>query len=761
MMTAAMPVLPHVTVRMPGVRWFSGGGCVISRSDGGRDVYVGGMLIGHYDAGERGARNAILVGLARDARMHLGQLAKAFELSSDGLREIRRVFEAKGLAGILVRNPGGRPTKLDDGLRCRLEKLFEAGATVSAAYAKVVRRRKIGRALVGRARKEWAARRRAEAQAGTDGDPPATTAMLPGVAPAEISISVSATKPDAVSASASVAVTASALVVAPTAGDRDAGDRGGRADSQGAGADTTISGAPGSVHGGEIVQHVGSWLLLGLLEKYGLYGVAGKVCRDHALDAGSTRVALDATVVALALGQGCVEGVRRIATPTAPLLLRAANAPSADFVRVTLGRLADVGTPALHFGMAGRYLAAARAQRESGPVPFYLDNHLRPYTGKEVIRRGWRMQDKRVRPGITDHYVHDVDGRPVLRTVTTDHASLPECLFPIADLLHIGLGGEERILIGFDRAGAYPETMAQLRDHEHRYEFVTYERRPYPILPSTAFDREFTLDDEELRFTETRINLGAGRGRVRRIAVRMPDERQVNLVAVGDSSAEWLIAFMRGRWVQENGFKHGVERWGVNQLDGRRTCPYAADTIVPNPARRRLDHALRLARMREGHARCDLLELPDGDHRRERLEQDIAQAVRERRSLLEQRPTVPKRAPLCETELAGKLVFHDGLYKTVLDTVRIACANAEADLAAMLAPLLPRAAEAKKTVANLLAAPGRVLLDRGAVRVALAPAGTGPEQLAFAKFYAQIDAARLTLPGDPDRRRLRFGSRVS
>ena len=417
MMTNAVPMLPHVAVRVPGVRWFSGGGCVISRADDGRDVYVGGMLIGHYEQGDRGARNVILVGLARGAQMHLGQLAAAFELSSDGLREIRRVFDAKGLTGILARNPGGQPTKLDELLRSRLEKLFEAGATVSAPHAKVGRHRKISRALVGRARKEWA-QRRAEVVATTPADDPSTTtAMLPGV---------TFTSVPKFKASAAIAGT------------------------------RTIGDATGEVHGGAIVQHAGSWLLLGLLENYGLYGLAASVCRKHDLDEDATRVALDALVVALAIGQGCVEGVRRIATPTSSLLLRAPQAPSAEWVRVTLGRFANVGTPALHFGMAGRYLAAAREARASGPVPFYVDGHLRPYTGQEVIRRGWRMQDKRVRPGITDHYVHAVDGRPVLRTVSPSHASLPECLFPIADLLHIGLGGEERILLAFDRAGRSP-----------------------------------------------------------------------------------------------------------------------------------------------------------------------------------------------------------------------------------------------------------------------------------------------------------------
>ena len=209
-----------------------------------------------------------------------------------------------------------------------------------------------------------------------------------------------------------------------------------------------------------------------------------------------------------------------------------------------------------------------------------------------------------------------------------------------------------------------------------------------------------------------------------------------------------------------------MERWGINQLDARRTSPYAPRRLCPIP--RAVDTHRPCAPPRP-HARgpralrsaCDLLELPDEDRRRQQLERDIADAVAERRDLLDQRATVPKRAPLGETELAGKLVFHNGLYKTVIDTVRIACANAEADLAAMLRPPLPRADEAKKTVANLFAAPGRVDVDGAAVHVDLAPAGTGPEQAAFSKLFAQVDAARLTLPGDPRRRRLRFGSRVS
>ena len=47
------------------------------------------------------------------------------------------------------------------------------------------------------------------------------------------------------------------------------------------------------------------------------------------------------------------------------------------------------------------------------------------------------------------------------------------------------------------------------------------------------------------------------------------------------------------------------------------------------------------------------------------------------------------------------------------------------------------------------------------IRVALAPAGTAPEQRAFAAFFAQINAANLRLPGDSPARRLRFTAQLS
>jgi hypothetical protein len=296
--------------------------------------------------------------------------------------------------------------------------------------------------------------------------------------------------------------------------------------------------------------------------------------------------------------------------------------------------------------------------------------------------------------------------------------------------------------------------LAALRDRA--LEFVTWERRPYPELPASAFTEEVELGDEVLRFTESRINLGAGRGRLRRISVRDLSGRQFNLLAASEYPAARLIEIMRGRWVQENGFKHGVERWGINQLDDRKTLPVDEDEVIPNPARRRLDRALRAARVNEGDARRRLADMRDDDPRRGRWEAALSASLQTQKELVALRPEVPNRARLGETELAGELVRHDGRRKHVLDTVRIACANAESELATLLAEHLARPAEAKRLLANVFSAPGRVRRSRGAWTVELSVAATRSERESLQRFFADLDRLRLTLPGESGGSRLRF-----
>lgn len=692
---------------------------------------VGGTLVGAFGDDDLAGRDLILVALAEEATMHLGRLCEAFELSRTTLAEVRKRHEDGGLEALVVRGKRGASRRLDERACAQLHALFDDGLSIDDAHARMsTRRRGVSRATIGRERVRWAIAR-ANAAAKVVAKVSEAARELDRVVPAQLELCA----PSDVAATmvTSVVTRASAVIeIEPTI-------------------------AP-QLRSASHVQHLGSWILIAMVARLGLFKSARKATKDR-VDAHRVRLAIEATIIALAIGEPTIEGVRRLASSTAPTLLRAPRCPSPEWVRHTFRKVAeDAGATQLCWRMVCGYLASERTSADR-PAIFYVDNHLRPYTGKHTLRRGWRMQDKRVVAGASDYYVHDESGSPLWRETVADHAPLTEKLRSLAAHLRLGFGDQEgedeqRVLLAFDRAGAFPGAISELRDAE--VEFVTYERRPYPTLVKTAFTETTMIDGDEIRYCESRTNLGHGRGRVRRISFLSDDDRQINLLASSTLPAAELIAIQRHRWRQENGFKHGVERWGINQLDARKTEPYAPDTIVPNPARRRLDRSIRLLAALEGKLRCALADTKDAAARSE-IRTKISEVSEHRDALLAQRPEMPKRAPLAETDLAGNLVKHVGEYKLLVDTIRIACANAESDLAAMLAPELPKPAEAKKLLAAVFAAPGNVRVGVRHVAIELDVAATEEERAALAVLANRLGELCLGLDGEVGGRRLRFG----
>jgi hypothetical protein len=726
-MLAVLP-LPGTTDPHEGrILWFSADGCVHwSGENSSAEVFVAGTLIGRFTPRERGARNVLLLGLSDDPNMHLGHLARAFHVSDESLRLMRLQRENEGLAAVVARAPGGKEQKVRGDALQAVERLFARGATLREVQVALAKRKT--KAAIGTLfalRTKWRARQASARQAET----------------------------------AIEAHVASSASCEPTPAIANAPE-------EAKGSKQTVS--EQAVRSGRFVQAVGTWLLIGVVNALGLYRAVERERtraerKGRRLRSGTVRVAVDALIAALAVGQKCVEGVRRLQTATAGVLVRAAEAPSASWVRRVLGNLAGEGGAAfVGLGMAGTHIRAAQEASAAGqPTVFYVDNHMRRYTGQEVVRKGWRMQDKRAVPGCSDCYVHDEDGRALFRIDAPMHDSLTSLLGRVTTLLRAALGPDERILVAFDRAGAFAEQMAELRDEG--FEFVTYERRPYALVAANTLGETLELEDGEvLRYAELgQKNLGGGRGRVRRIVVQDQEGRQINLVATSKESAAWLIQVMRGRWNQENGFKHAVERWGQNQLDGRTVVSYPPETVIPNPARRRLDHALRIARTREGDARRLLARMRPVDGNREKVERDLADAVAQQEELEAQRPHVPEHDQLCNTELAGKLVHHVAEYKLLLDTIRTACANAESELASTLARTMRRPREAKKLLANLLAAPGHVTVSNYEIRVTLLCAANASERKSIDAFLRHVTTQRLTLPGDVAARPLAFRSQES
>jgi hypothetical protein len=747
------------------IRRFSSDGTVVVR-DSIASVFIGGLLIGMFgeDADDRGPRNILAVTLAKSGQLHLGRLASAFGITDEYLRVLRRKEEAGGWGGVLGARQG-KLLKVSPEQRATWCAMFAAGRMPIDAYREQPRKDRRGYTTVWRVYAQWAQDKIASA-------PPVVTAALPEppipsegqlplwVAAAAAQDGTNAT-PDQDGAATHATSDDGGTAIHATSD--DGGPETHATSDEGAAEIVPMTAAP--VRGGQMVQHVGCWLLLALANEMGLHDDACRALAQRNHD--GLRIALDAVICALAIYQRCIEGVRRLATPTGPTLLRAERVPSASGVRKLFGRLLsenEIGGALLDARVTSRLIAAAHA--DEGPAIFYVDGHMRRYHGKRVVRKGWRMQDRRALPGSTDYYVHDEDGRAVFRVAVTSHDSLSAWLRPIAKRLREGLGDDERILLAFDRGGAFSTQLADLRDAG--IEFVTYERAPYPKIAPTAFDRKVVVRGETYQLHESRNkNLGDKRGRIRRIALRAPDGKQINVVAISTATAEQLVAILlgapsiplpSGRWQQENAFHHDDARWGINQLDDRGVEPYPPGTIIPNPARRRLDRSLRLARVAEGDARrrlaCTTPAL--GELRRAAVEQDLAAALELQRDLEALRPQTPTHAAVEDTALAGKLVRHTGQLKRIVDVVRIVCANAESELAALIAPHTSRPREAKKVIANILAAPGRVTVTDQTIHVRLAPAANRSERKAIQHLFIAINQRALVLPGDPKRLPLRF-----
>ena len=794
--------------------WFGQHGYVQRVGDDTYHVFMGGgsTLLGGFEAGDVATRDVLSVMVVRNLGDNVvwADVAEAFRVGRSTLGRAMQRFHAGGLAAVADTGYQGGLTKRTPRLERRVFKLFDEGLGVRAAHRVV--RKQISYGTVQTLHCEWIAKR-VEACAqpaqvelrGVIAAPPgereqdqSITGNDNGAAiTAELAACIGATAADQVPAALTQICTpatevssqpdctdgavidhiASATVVSDDA--VVAGSDASPHEEQAA-AETTVPDPLGlatepspqalarkertpeeliDAGRSEYVQHAGSWTLLVLLRQLGVYEEAAQWCSK--VSPPTLRVVIDLVAIALAIGQRCVEGVRRLATPSATLLLRHGNMLGPSWVRRVLGRFAAEAALMFRARVSARLLRRSATAREC--VWLYIDNHPRQYTGKETIRKIWRMQSKRAVRGTMDYYVHDEDGHPLWRVTADDHEPLSKQLVRAVDFSRRVLGKDVDVMLSFDRGASHPETLAGLRDAGTW--FATYEKKPYAPLPESAFNSQLAIvlpsrpkKPIVIRYAEAPDkNLRKQRGRVRRIALLTEDGAQINLLTHGERPVEEIIRRHLARWSkQENQFKHGTERWGINQLDGRSVDPYPANAVIPNPDRRHIEHKIKLARAAEGRARCDIAKLAADDPARERLNNDIEQAITRREELEALRPTMPARAPVEKTSLASKLVRHTTEYKDVLDTLRIAFANIEADLAVALAPHLERPREAKKVVANLFAAPGLVSLGKDTWRVRVMPAGTQNERQALARLLAGLSSQRLALPGDPTGRPVHF-----
>jgi len=292
-------------------------------------------------------------------------------------------------------------------------------------------------------------------------------------------------------------------------------------------------------------------------------------------------VILSAVTLAVALGIDTVEGAKHLRRVDAGAVCGATSIPELSTLRARLAALGDESDPlALQRAFASGMVAFDPAD---DPV-YFVDDHFVAYAGARPVAKGWNTRRRHAEAGRDDTLVVDARGRAVVFS-SAEPTGLSSTLPGVLAQLRTVIGAEAKVLVGFDRGGAYPVTFRACRNAGA--DWVTYRRAP--LVDATATPkRSWTVRDG------------------RRVTVTLADElveingygtaRQLTLYEAGapvlqvltsdrTATGAYLLSWLRSRWRIENVFKYASAHNGIDSLAEDRMDIGVDDRLVANPAR--------------------------------------------------------------------------------------------------------------------------------------------------------------------------------
>ncbi len=298
---------------------------------------------------------------------------------------------------------------------------------------------------------------------------------------------------------------------------------------------------------------------------------------------------LSAVSTCFALGAATAEQFKHLAPAEAGPLAGLAALPSLRSLRPRLAVIADAADP------LELQAAFAKAMLDADPVAlgvYYVDDHFVPYAGAKPVGKGWNNKRGRAEKGRADTHVTTHDGRAVCFVTGAPSGlsvTLPKALAELKKAVPAGT----KIMLGFDRGGAYPAVFAHCR--EQQVHWVTYRRAPLavpqmlPVISTITVNgrtRAAAWTDEEVQLKDY--------GEARQITL-FEHGQPVLQILTSDSGAcpAALLGWLKSRWREENYLKYAAANYGIDAI-----CDYAADIeannkLTDNPARKKANAQVR------------------------------------------------------------------------------------------------------------------------------------------------------------------------
>jgi hypothetical protein len=561
-------------------------------------VTAGSRVLFDYDAADTAMRNMAIAAL-RQLGFQGKRVAAVFGLTENYVATLHRAALREGSVALIGQPRPGRPSKLGKAgweqaaaWRAQGASDSEIGRRLGVAHTTVARR--LGSAGTG-------APPQLPAAAGAQ---PQAEPLFPGPGLATETEPVTETEPageaDPGSAPGTGLVPAPGAELAPVAGAElvpsgpAAGGAGGPAGRLAAAGARILEGQFRSRYAGAMLLHA-----------FGERAGAGEILAAAAGGQPADIALLSAASLCFALGAATIEQARHLTAADAGPLAGLAVLPDLRTIRPRLAAIADRTDPvALQRLFAAAMLAA-------DPVlsgVYYVDDHFIPYTGAKPAAKGWNNKRGRAEKGRADTHVTAHDGRAVC-FVTGEPSGLTVTLPKALAELKQAAPPNAKIMLGFDRGGAYPQVFRHCR--EQSVHWVTYRRAPLaapamlPVITTITIagrQREITWAEETVQVKDY--------GQARQLTL-FEHGMVVLQVLTSDFEAcpAQILAWLKSRWREENFLKYASQNYGIDKI-----CDYIAGIetntkIIDNPARKKANAAVREAEKALATAERDLARL--------------------------------------------------------------------------------------------------------------------------------------------------------
>ena len=429
------------------------------------------------------------------------------------------------------------------------------------------------------------------------------------------------------------------------------------------------------------------------------------------------------------------------------------------------------------------------AEQATAPV-FYADGHVRMYHGKLTnLPKHYVSRQKLYHRAVVDYHINAMDGQPfcsINRAV--DHGLVAEIREELAPWIvanqTISAEHQQRMdadprvprcTMIFDREGYSPELFEQLWV-EKRIAVITYHRYPKDVWPEAEFlpaSVEMVRGvTENLKLAERNSELGRKKVAVRDIRRLVEDGRQISLVTTNQVvAADRLVAWLAGRWSQENYFRYMRKHFSLDALVEYGTEQMPDTEFTVNPAWREVNNKIRSKQAQQrrlkallGAATLDqeLSEpvIAEYESRQGNLKDQIDAFQEELEKLKEERKPLPRHVKV--KDLPAKYAFERlrPERKQFFDTIKMVSFRAETSMVATIREKLARNDDGRALVQQIFKTPADLIpnLEEKTLTIRVHHLAQHAHDDAIRHLCAELSATETEFPGTTLRLVYKLGS---